>query len=667
MERKRVLVLGVDGLDPGLAARFRAEGILPNFDKFIARGSARKDMVMLGGVPTITPPMWTTLATGATPATHGITCFWGQSKTDMSTMTYNLNSMNCKAEQLWNVTTAAGLKTLVWHWPGSSWPPSSQSELLHVVDGTQPNAIGNGDCVVDDDKLVYASAKVEKVLFQAKVPNTSGAGCVINDVPVADEEDGVSESDYGNALEMKSLILSEHEGDLSADMLPIDIVNSPITEPVNWSCAVPSGAKEMTILVNGGITRRPALILCDADGKYNRVAVYKNKKAAEPMAVLADEMVPNILDELSIDEDTVKVNRHMRLLEIAEDGSEVRLWVGAAKDMAKDVLWHPKTLKPSVVEAVGPVPGTSMSEARNESLVKSVLLPCWDIYTQWQSDALHHLIETEKYDVIFSHLHNVDACGHLFWYLAKDREKIGNTGKLYQDAIEWAYRQTDRYLGSFLHYLDEGWTILVVSDHGLLCPPEDDIPLLGDAFGCNIRVLEELGYTVLKKDENGNELRDIDYSKTRAVSNRGNHIYINLKGRQPYGIVEPEDKYELETQIINDLYSYRNAEGKRVVSVALRNKDAAIMGLTGEECGDILYWLEEGYNRLHGDSLPTFQGMHGTTVSPIFMAAGPGIKANYETTRTIRITDVAPTIATLLDVPMPADCEGAPVYQIFEN
>lgn len=194
---------------------------------------------------------------------------------------------------------------------------------------------------------------------------------------------------------------------------------------------------------------------------------------------------------------------------------------------------------------------------------------------------------------------------------------------------------------------------------------EDDIPLLGDGFGCNIRVMEELGYTVLKKDENGNDLREIDYSKTRAVANRGNHIHINLKGRQPEGIVEPTDKYGLETQIISDLYNYRNAEGKRVVSIALRNKDAEILGLAGEECGDILYWLEEGFNRLHGDSLSTFQGMHGSSVSPIFIAAGVGIKENYVTERTVRTIDVAPTVATILGVPMPAQCEGAPVYQIF--
>ncbi len=665
-KNSKILVLGVDGLDPGLTNRFRAEGIMPHFDELLQRGSARKDLRMLGGVPTITPPMWTSLATGATPATHGITCFWGQSKNDMATFVYNLNSQKCKAEQLWNVTVKAGLKTLVWHWPGSSWPPSSAEPNLHVVDGTQPNAIGNGDCVVDDDKLVFASAQIGQVLFKAKVPNTSGAGCIINDVPTENTYDGGSESDYGNAEEMQNLIFSEEEGDMSADMLPVDIVNSPIGEPLNWAYPVPPGAKEMTIVVNNGLTKRPALILCNAQGQYDRVAVYKNKKAAEPMAVLAEEMVPNVLDELVIDETAIQVNRHMRLLEIAEDGSQVRLWLGAAKDIAKAVLWHPQSLKKSVVEAVGPVPGTSMSEARNEELVKSVLLPCWDIYSQWQSDALHHLIKEEQYDVIFSHLHNVDACGHLFWYLSKDRPHIGNHGALYEEAIEWAYRCTDRYIGSFLHYLDEGWTILVISDHGLLVPPEDDIPLLGDGFGCNIRVMEELGYTVLKKDENGNELREIDYSKTRAVANRGNHIHINLKGRNQHGIVEPADKYALETQIISDLYNYRNAEGKRIVSIAMRNKEAEILGLNGEESGDILYWLEEGFNRLHGDSLPTFQGMHESSVSPIFIAAGPGIKKNFVTERTIRTIDVAPTIAVLAGVAMPEQCEGAPIYQILE-
>ena len=135
---EKVLILGLDGMDPGLVNRFRAEGRMPNMDKYIQRGSSAKDLIMLGGVPTITPPMWTTLATGATPATHGITCFWGQSEAEMDGFVYNLNSHRCKAEQLWNITANEGLKTLVWHWPGSSWPPTSESENLSSTAPSRP-------------------------------------------------------------------------------------------------------------------------------------------------------------------------------------------------------------------------------------------------------------------------------------------------------------------------------------------------------------------------------------------------------------------------------------------------------------------------------------------------------------------------------------------------
>ena len=69
----------------------------------------------------------------------------------------------------------------------------------------------------------------------------------------------------------------------------------------------------------------------------------------------------------------------------------------------------------------------------------------------------------------------------------------------------------------------------------------------------------------------------------------------------------------------------------------------------------------------HGDSLSTFTGLNHTSVSPIFVAAGQGIKENYRTTRYIREVDVAPTIAWLLNIRMPRQCEGAPAYQILVN
>lgn len=222
------------------------------------------------------------------------------------------------------------------------------------------------------------------------------------------------------------------------------------------------------------------------------------------------------------------------------------------------------------------------------------------------------------------------------------------------------YKQSDRYIGEFIHLLDEGWTILLVSDHAQVCP-EHDVPLLGDGSGVNIRIMQELGYTELMHDENGTELPEIDWSKTRA-----NDIYINLKGRNTHGIVDPADKYELEEEIITALYGYRDKEtGKRIVAVALQNKDGVLLNYGGPECGDIVYWLAEGYNYDHVDSLSTTYGHGGTSVSPIFIAAGTGIKAGYETNRIIRQGDVAPTMVVLGGARVPRDCEGAPIYQIL--
>ena len=74
----------------------------------------------------------------------------------------------------------------------------------------------------------------------------------------------------------------------------------------------------------------------------------------------------------------------------------------------------------------------------------------------------------------------------------------------------------------------------------------------------------------------------------------------------------------------------------------------------------------EGTNRCHGDCLSTTLGYADTSVSPIFVAAGAGIKQNLYTQRVIRQVDVAPTIACLLGVRQPAQSEGAIVHQILE-
>jgi len=99
----------------------------------------------------------------------------------------------------------------------------------------------------------------------------------------------------------------------------------------------------------------------------------------------------------------------------------------------------------------------------------------------------------------------------------------------------------------------------------------------------------------------------------------------------------------------------------------MRNKDAVLLGLTGERCGDIIYFLEEGFNRLHGDALSTTEGYFGTSVSPLFVAAGAGVKAGYKMDRMIKQVDLAPTIAAIMGVRQPANTDGAVVHQILAD
>lgn len=672
----KLIVLGIDGMDPVTTRRLIDEGKLPNIQKYLEFGSARKGLEMLGAHPTITPPCWTTLATGAYPGTHGITCYWRQSPESLDAVVYNMDSRNCKAEQIWNATTEAALKTLVWHWPGSSWPPTSESPLLHVVDGTQPGSVNMGVAQMDWEKIIYASADADALRFIPHTQKAAGVGCNITDmnqVFSSDEDDEMMELWWGDTArkggEIRTYVkdLDDTEMMIGAKVA-YDMIFSPIKQADGWTSAS-ADALEFTFLISNGKVERYGLITQNGSGIYDTVTLYRSKSDNEPFVVLKkDKMEAGVIDSATKKDSTKPSCRSYKILELSPDGTNLRLWISNALDTTNNILWHPVSLHDKILENVGHIPPVSLIGGEDSELVDQIFEPSWDIYCKWQADCLSYLIDHEKYDVVFSHLHNIDCAGHQIWHLGKTLEPWNHTDeKVYQELIERFYVQTDRYLGRFLHYLDDGYTIFIVSDHGLLVG-ENVPPILGEYGGINTKVMEELGYTVLKKDAAGNALDEIDWVKTRAVQIRSNYIYINLRDRDPSGIVDPQEKYDLEEQIISDLYNYRDDRtGKRVVGIALRNKDAILLGTNGPECGDIFFTIEEGFNRLHGDGLTTAEGYFNTSVSPVFIAAGQGIKDNFITDRVIRQVDVTPTIAVLLGTRIPSSCEGAPIYQILSD
>lgn len=673
LERKKInnkiFIIGVDGMDPRATEHYLAQGKMPNTKKLLEQGAANEHLEMIGGHPTGTPPMWTTLATGCYANVHGITCFHNPSDKGPEYVSYALDSRKCLAEPLWNVFVENEMKTLVWHWPGSAWPPTSDSPFLHVVDGTQPAAVNLGTGVVTREFFAVASKDIESLQYKPKGATEGIEPCAIDDLASEGKKETSVKGRVGlNKPDSKTILLNNDEGtDGFIKHAKFDKSMSPIKEAKGWT-ECPEDALEFTLLMSGGFIRRPALIVKNEQGIYDTVKIYEKKSQVEPIAVLTTkEMVHDILDFDFRGNDKVETVKSMRLLSLEEDGSALEIFISADLDIHEKQLFSPQNLYDKVVENVGyPVPALNLA-AKNEDELTKVMLPLWDKYCKWQSDAIQYLIEAENYDVIFSHCHNVDAQMHSVGRHMKHRDFSKYSEEAARDYMEKIYIQTDNYIGSFLHYLDEGWTLFLVSDHALVCP-EYEKPEFGDVSGINVGLMRDLGFTVMKKDEDGNETHEVDWSKTKAVASRANNIYINLKGRYDHGIVEPEDKYQVEEEIMTALYGVRHPEsGQRIIACALRNKDAIIFGYGGDRCGDIVAWTAEGYNDDHFDAMTTTFGLNYTSLLPIFIAAGKGIKKGELTKRVIRQADVTPTVAVIGGVRMPEQCEGAPIYQILEE
>ena len=103
----------------------------------------------------------------------------------------------------------------------------------------------------------------------------------------------------------------------------------------------------------------------------------------------------------------------------------------------------------------------------------------------------------------------------------------------YGSALPEFYQQIDQVLGEVMQRMDDHTTLLVLSDHGF-AP-------YNRSFNLNTWLLNN-GYITLKSEPNPDQnqaFANVDWSHTRAYGLGLNGLYLNLKGREREGIVEP--------------------------------------------------------------------------------------------------------------------------------
>ncbi len=106
----RVLIVGLDGMSPRIVDALRSRGVLPTIDA-IAREGVSTGLRSIR--PTLSPAIWTTVATGKLPAKHGILGWVRPSGENEATLYY---STDRRGHALWNIVSERGGSVLLVNW-----------------------------------------------------------------------------------------------------------------------------------------------------------------------------------------------------------------------------------------------------------------------------------------------------------------------------------------------------------------------------------------------------------------------------------------------------------------------------------------------------------------------------------------------------------------------
>jgi predicted AlkP superfamily phosphohydrolase/phosphomutase len=168
---------------------------------------------------------------------------------------------------------------------------------------------------------------------------------------------------------------------------------------------------------------------------------------------------------------------------------------------------------------------------------------------------------------------------------------------------------------------------------------------------------------------------DIDWSRTRAYA-RGSfgQVYVNLRGREPEGIVDPGPAYEqLVEEILAGLQALRHPESGEPLITGLHRREEVLAGLYLERAADILFTIQdqryqssvklgiEGQDLL-GPSEYEDSGSH--RAEGILVMAGPGIQAGAPI-ENAGVADICPTLLALSGLPIPASLDGRVLDEVM--
>lgn len=270
--------------------------------------------------------------------------------------------------------------------------------------------------------------------------------------------------------------------------------------------------------------------------------------------------------------------------------------------------------------------------------------------------------------LFFSVLAAPDRVQHVAWS-AFDVTHPGHSraDKRLGAAIPWVYREVDRIVGRLRReILTSADTLMLVSDHGFA--PFREAVNLNRWLADQGLLVAASGARSLGADL-GQPVRSVDWSQTRAYHLGLGRIWLNMKGREPHGIVPAAEAGALLQELRTQLLELRH-EGRPVVrSVAIA---AELYGAGSSAGADLVIGFERGFRTswdacllgcdepVVAENTTRWTGDHCSVdpelVPGVLFASRPLAEGEA------RIVDVLPTVLDALGVAKPRDLDGRSLW-----
>jgi predicted AlkP superfamily phosphohydrolase/phosphomutase len=285
-----------------------------------------------------------------------------------------------------------------------------------------------------------------------------------------------------------------------------------------------------------------------------------------------------------------------------------------------------------------------------------------DLYklTRKHFDVVKYLVKNKEWDYCQFVIIGLDRFHHAFWkYYDKNHHKY-ESGNLFESAIKNFYKFLDNQIGELLTLLKVEDIVIIVSDHGAKAMK---------GCLCINMALEKLGLLKFKeKPTIKTRLEDakIDWTNSYAWGWGGYYarVFLNVKGREQNGIIEPEEYDYWREKLITLLKEIPDADGKPMNTKIFKPED--LYRTVRGDAPDLMVYFDDlnwrsagtiGYESMYldendtgpDDAVHDYFGVF--VISPLNKKIGKQLD-------TKNILDIAPTILKIFGINIPEDLEG---------